>query len=179
MKLISLNCNHCGAPLDVPEKANFVTCSFCEARLKVECTGTTWSTTVLEEIQQTTKSLAEDVARLKTQSDLQMLDQSWDRERHRYMIKGENNRYSVPSVGAAIAGCIVGVVVLAAFMLKTSQVGGPFAMFGVVGIAIVILNTVRVVNKAEQYRRGRKRYERRRRELMEEPSSTFVPPGYE
>ena len=33
MRLVSLNCNQCGAPLEVPEKVQFLTCGYCSARL--------------------------------------------------------------------------------------------------------------------------------------------------
>lgn len=30
MRLISVNCNHCGAPLEVAEEVRFVTCAYCK-----------------------------------------------------------------------------------------------------------------------------------------------------
>ena len=39
MKLFSLNCNKCGAPLDVPGKVRFLTCQYCSAKLSVQRTS--------------------------------------------------------------------------------------------------------------------------------------------
>lgn len=54
MKVIPLNCNHCGAPLEVAAKAKFVTCGFCNTRLSIQQTGSTYSTEVLEDLKETT-----------------------------------------------------------------------------------------------------------------------------
>jgi DNA-directed RNA polymerase subunit RPC12/RpoP len=47
MQLESITCNHCGAPLDVPDAANFVKCNHCDSRLAIKRTQ---STTYTEEL---------------------------------------------------------------------------------------------------------------------------------
>ena len=41
MKIMSLSCNGCGAPLDATSETRFITCQVCEARLQVVHEGTT------------------------------------------------------------------------------------------------------------------------------------------
>ena len=48
MELISVSCNHCGAPLEVPPGANYVTCAHCGSRLAVKRTGSAVYTELLE-----------------------------------------------------------------------------------------------------------------------------------
>ena len=40
-KLLNLSCNHCGAPLQVPEETKYLTCTYCSSRLQVEHSGGT------------------------------------------------------------------------------------------------------------------------------------------
>ena len=109
MKVLSLNCNHCGAPIDAPVKAKFVTCSFCDARLAVQRTGSSYSTEILEELQATTQSLARDVAKIKTRSEVEDLDRSWTLERSNYLVQGKHGHVSKPSkTGAIIMGVFMG-----------------------------------------------------------------------
>ena len=111
MKTIALNCNECGAPLDVPESARFVTCSFCESRLSVEQTGNTYSTVLLEKLTATTEGLADEVRRLRAKTELASLDREWEQTRDSLMIQGQNGRKSEPSYVAAAMQAVVIVVI--------------------------------------------------------------------
>ena len=84
MKIISLNCNHCGAPLDVPAKAKYVTCGFCDSRLQVQHTGNTYSTTVIEQLVEQANQIQEDVEFLKRQAAIAELDERWKRQRSKF-----------------------------------------------------------------------------------------------
>ena len=68
MKILSLTCNHCGAPLEVPAKARFVTCTFCSSRLKITQEGNAAFTELLETLQDTTREIQEDIQTIKNQS---------------------------------------------------------------------------------------------------------------
>ncbi len=58
MRLLSLTCNHCGAPLEVPAKTRFLTCNYCSSRLEVHRSGSAVHTEVLEAIEERTKKIA-------------------------------------------------------------------------------------------------------------------------
>ena len=85
VKLIPLNCNHCGGPLEVPVDARFVTCSFCETRLAVERTNGTYSTAIIEQLDTRTESLASEVRRLHLRRDLDELEENYNRSRAKFM----------------------------------------------------------------------------------------------
>ena len=79
MKLISVCCNHCGAPLDVSEQSRFVTCSHCNSRLIVQHTGNAVYTELLESLQQRTEEIADEVELLRLQADLTQLESDWEK----------------------------------------------------------------------------------------------------
>ena len=57
MKLLALNCNRCGAPLEVPQKAKFITCTFCQTQLSIQRSGGAAYTEALEELGERTEQL--------------------------------------------------------------------------------------------------------------------------
>ena len=57
MQLISLSCNKCGAPLEAPEGANFLTCGYCGSRLAVQRNGSAYYTQVLDQIDHKTTQI--------------------------------------------------------------------------------------------------------------------------
>ncbi len=143
MKLIALNCNHCGAPLEVPETANFVTCSFCETRLAVERTETTYSTTVLEQLQRKTTSLSREVAHLRLENELERLRREWEERRPSLMVRTQEGGLCVPNerVGqfTAVFCFTLGIAAILFTVVKWSLIPTAFALFfglcGFVGLA--------------------------------------------
>src|SRR4051794_1900041 len=61
MELINLSCNKCGAPLEAPPSANFLTCSYCGSRLAVHSSGSAYYTEVLGQIDQKTTQILDRV----------------------------------------------------------------------------------------------------------------------
>src|SRR5438309_578271 len=61
MKLINLSCNKCGAPLEAPSSANFLTCSYCGSRLAVHSSGSAHYTEVLDQIDHKTTQILDRV----------------------------------------------------------------------------------------------------------------------
>ncbi len=113
MRVLSVTCNHCGAPLEVPKKAKFVTCSFCSSRLAVHHSGNAVYTEVLESIEQKTAEIAEDVETIKHQNDLERLDREWMMGKQQFMVRGKHGEYRVPST----AGSVIGMVLAGGFGL--------------------------------------------------------------
>jgi DNA-directed RNA polymerase subunit RPC12/RpoP len=166
MKLVSLSCDHCGAPLEVPEKTKFVTCTYCSSRLVVRQTGGAAYTEVLEALDERTEKIADDVEILKLQSQLDRLDHQWMLERERYMVHDKHGHRRFPSkVGSVLIGVLViGFAVF--WMAIAARHGGLPVLFGFLFIAVAIFALVTNMRKADQYERRRRQYERRRDQLL-------------
>lgn len=178
MKIISLNCNHCGAPLEVPAKARFVTCGFCEAKLTVEHTGNSYSTAVLEELQQTTRQIARDVAEMKSSTALEKLDAQWERSRKQHLVTGKHGQQSLPTKN----GAVIGGVMIAGFGLfwtimatgisgAGARMGAPgvfgiFPLFGILFIGFGVFNAFRIYSAAAAYERDQHKYRDERRRII-------------
>lgn len=173
MKVISLNCNHCGAPLDVSAKARFVTCGFCEARLVVEQTDNSYSTAVLDEIKETTKQIARDVAELKESEALRDLDDQWQSKRNQFMVTNKDGQQSLATKSGAILGSVFAAGFGVVWMIFAASIGAPafFLVFGVFFIGVALVGGVSVYSKAEAYSRAQSEYRRRRRKILTRDSS--------
>ena len=113
MRLVSLNCNQCGAPLEVPEKVQFASCAYCSARLSIQRSGGAVYSQTLDEVEKRTEQIADDLETIKLQNELASLDRQWMLDRDNYRVKGRDGEYSVPSQ----AGSIVGMILAAGFGL--------------------------------------------------------------
>ena len=179
MKLEDLTCNACGAPLRVPETANYVTCNHCSTQLMVKREESYSCTQQLDRIEEKTERLAERVEELSSQSDVAALDGEWELERENYMVTDNNGRRQVPTEGTAIAGGIMITVfgsiwtAMACGMTSAAPDVGPFSLvkiaFPLFGVGFVIFGVVLSVighSKARDYKRAHRRYQRRRQELQ-------------
>lgn len=126
-KTLSLSCNNCGAPLEVPEGTHFLTCTYCSSKLRVECSGTAYYTTILERIEANTRCAAEDLAIVRLQNDLSRLDQEWMMFRERHLIRSESGQLSEP-IDPAPSSPLVTAIAAAVILI-------PGLLF--VGLAVV------------------------------------------
>ena len=158
MQLLSLTCNHCGAPLEVPGEARFVTCTHCSSRLAVQRSGGAAYTEVLEVLDQRTEQIADDVEKLKLENRLERLDREWMLQRDQYMVHDNHGRRHFPSkVGSLFA--MVFVIGFAIFWMAVAQHAAAI-LFGLVFIVVAAgLFLTRIV-KANEYECRRRRYER-------------------
>ncbi|MCO8122081.1 hypothetical protein NHH03_10055 [Stieleria sp. TO1_6] len=180
MKVISLTCNHCGAPLEVPAKARFVTCGFCEARLAIEHTGNSYTTSVLEELQETTAKLAQDVAQIKQSSEIDRLDSQWLQTRSQHMVTNKNGHQSLPTKGGAIIGGVVitlfglfWTVMALGITSAGAGMGAPgvirlFPLFGLLFVGFGIFMSFRMHHKADAYQKDLQQYRRKRQDLVDD-----------
>ncbi len=175
MRVVTLRCNECGAPLEVPRKVRFFTCSYCDAPLAIKEEGGAKFT----ELAAHTAQIAKDVQELKKRSELEELDRSWERERERYMHVSKRGTRSVPEKGTAIFvgvfACFFGAAWMAFAFSITARM--PFAsakIFPFLGLAFVgvgLFNALRMFRKADGYTQAQHRYRNRRRELRRKLSS--------
>jgi uncharacterized Zn finger protein (UPF0148 family) len=69
MEILSMSCNKCGAPLQVPTGTNFVTCTYCKSALAIHRTGNAAYTEVLAGIDRKTDQILEHVEAIGKQVD--------------------------------------------------------------------------------------------------------------
>lgn len=166
MQLLSLTCNHCGAPLEVSENAKFVTCTHCASRLAVQRSGGAAYTEVLEALEQRTEQIADDVESLKLQSELDRLDREWMLERDRYMVQDKHGRRRFPSKTGSIIVMVLVIGFTLVWMAMASSSGPLVALFGLLFIAGAVWVFTAQLRRAHQYERRRQQYERRREQLL-------------
>ena len=123
MNLETIACNQCGAPLSVPEGAKFVTCNHCHANLAVRRNDSVRYTEMVEKIAEHTANLAEQVAHLRYQNELERIDREWQHQREMFMITDKNGARHEPTEAA---GSIVFVLVIAFGIFWTLIAGAMF-----------------------------------------------------
>ncbi len=137
MTVGKIPCNQCGALIDVPGSANYVTCGSCNTPLAVRRTGSSlYTERVLGPTEIATPETAEKIAIVSTNSagaessvlaelgrqnelnrlenELNRLDLDWDRAKEQFMISGRNGVRYLPtkssSVGGGIMVAVFGVI---------------------------------------------------------------------
>jgi hypothetical protein len=119
----NLNCNQCGANLEVGASVNFVTCARCGAALVVRRTGTSSYTEVVEkqtdiaagprptssryfevETAEFKDELVRQNALNRLENQLNRLDINWEREKEQYMLAGRYGHRYIPTAGLSVVG---------------------------------------------------------------------------
>jgi len=171
-QLISVRCNHCGAPLEVAPSARFVTCAHCGSQLEVKQTGSAVYTEVLGEINERTERIERDVQEIKRQNAIEALDREWEARRQSLMVRSKDGSMSEPSaVGGAIGG-VIAVIVGIAWMVGTASAGAPafFPLFGLLFIGAGIFGAISQLGGASSYAEAEGDYRRRREDLLRRPN---------
>lgn len=169
MKLLALTCNHCGAPIEVPAKTNFVTCQFCSTRLKIHAEGNGAYTEVLEQLTETTNRISDNTEVIRLQNELERIDREWTMGRDRYMVKGKDGHMSVPTkTGTVFSGIFFMIV---AGIMSVALLSSPFPIFALFPLAMIVFAVFSLGNamqKADQYDRSKRSHERRRMDIIRE-----------
>lgn len=161
-----LRCNNCGAPLQVPRSANFVTCNHCHTQLAVRREATTSYTEALQQVSRQTEALTEQVKYLTYQNELAALDRQWETERQQYMIKDKHGNRRVPGeVSSIIGGGLMGLMGLVFLGVSASAGAGMPGFMGVILFVGGIVAAIYGVSKAQAYRAAHRRYQARRATL--------------
>jgi len=175
MKTINLTCNHCGAPLEVAEGTNFVTCRFCSSRLAVEHSDSAFYTRVIEAIEQQTNALSQDLETIKVQNEIERLDREWQMQREQLCHRGKDGQLREPTVTASIFGSVIFALfgVFWLIMGGTAASGGGdksmLSIISLVGFGIIVLavvGAIRGLPKARKFEDSKVSYESRRRRLV-------------
>ena len=175
MKILALTCNHCGAPLEVPAKTRFLTCTFCSSQLEVHRSGNAAYTEVLKAFQEQAEQVADDVETLKLKRELDELDRKWIEERKRHVRRSGG----VPTEEQAGCGLVLGVVlgistIVAAigYSVKEGAVTQPALLVLLIALATLLIGIgvfayFEASRKFEAYDLAKRSYEGRRREILQ------------
>lgn len=190
MNLINVRCNACGAPLEIPTEAQYVTCKSCNSQLAVQHTGSSVTTKTISELMRRTEQIESEVEKLRLQNELAALDIEWNKEREKHLIRNQNGAPHEPSASGAlfqgIGGSVMGAIILAvvsgklrtdpyeAYMKKTgtwvehdrdySQTEIFIILFGIGVILWGIIAGYMVYEKAARFEEARSRYQSARAE---------------
>ena len=179
MKLFSLSCQHCGAPLEVPARVKQLTCQFCGTRLKVQQTGSAIYTEALEEITETTSRIADNTDYIKLQNELERIDREWSHEKENFMVRGKDGQLSVPSRTASLVGGIVvvgfGILwtlfatgIAGAGFGRAGAIAGIFPCFGLLFIGFGAFTCIHNYSKAGDFELRQRQYHQQRQKVVDE-----------
>ncbi|MEI8196841.1 MAG: hypothetical protein WCI73_13155 [Phycisphaerae bacterium] len=187
MDLTPVACNHCGASLQVPPTARFVTCRYCNSQLEIKRTESTITTEVLQQINQNTASMAEDLHALRRETEIERLDREWNQTQAALLIKDKDGHVSTPTA----TGGIIGSVIMGGFGLFWTIIAfaitapdshfppgfGPppiihiiFPLFGVLFIVGAIIMGIKTAAAASRFEEQKGQYQARRRQLLSQQS---------
>jgi hypothetical protein len=148
MKLITLNCNHCGAKLKVGDETKFVTCKHCDTQLAIHHEDGAAFTAVAEAAKRVEASaatiadhaeqLAEQNETLILQGELEQLDREWESRRQGLMTKTKGGQL-VPTTRAQ--AILIGLMapLVAVPILVPALSGARFELPGFLWLFVVAM----------------------------------------
>jgi hypothetical protein len=169
MALESLDCNNCGAPIEVPEGVQFMRCGHCGSRLKVHRDASAHYTEVLERIEKTTRQLEDEVRTLRLQNEIRDLDEAWRVRRESLLVRNKDGSLSRPSAAGGIVSMIVTIFIGIFWSVGTVSAGAPaiFPLFGVLLVIVGIGMAIHGISSANAYTEAERLYKSERRKLEE------------
>lgn len=158
MDVQSLSCNNCGAPLEVSPNANYVTCSYCKARLAIKRNASTAYTEVLTQIGENTGQMAGDLRFMRLKQQLQLLDEHWQEQDQQFRQQqttlqakaASANKSSRSTRAYSVLGMIIGIFVALDALSVTSS-GASFLVCGLFIIAFAALGIWTSTTKGRKY----------------------------
>ena len=168
--VVSVRCNHCGAPLEVSSGARFLTCSYCNAQLEVHRSGGAVFTEEIAQISQRTERIERDVQQIKRQNAIEQLDREWAVRRQELMVRNKDGSRDVPTAIGGVIGGVIAVVVGIFVIVGTTRDGAPpfFPLFGLLFIGVGVVTVISQMVKAEAYTREEAAYRARRAALLKD-----------
>jgi hypothetical protein len=176
MSFETLNCNECGALLQVPAAARYATCNACGAHLVVQRTGVATYTEAPPAADPALRDMSERLEQLESQNELARIDREWQMEREQYMVASRYGRY-VPSTVAAVVMGVFAVgfgliwIVMGLGLTDNFNGGGVtwfMPLFGLVFIVFGLFLSISQFNRAQRYRTAQAKYGRRRAKALDD-----------
>jgi hypothetical protein len=105
---------------------------------------------------------------IRQQNDVAQLDREWAIEREQYMVAGRYGYRYLPNKGMSVLGGIIACAFGIFWTMMAASMGAPglFPAFGVLFILFGVGVSVYSFTKATRYEEARRRYQRRRSELL-------------
>jgi len=169
-EIVSVRCNHCGAPLQIAANARFLTCTYCGSQLEVHRSGGAVYTEVLQDIDARTQRIEHDVADIKRQNAIEQLDRQWAIQRQSFLVRNKDGSTDVPTVAGGIVGAVIAVVAGIAWIIFTASAGAPgfVPLFGLVFIGGGVFSAISTLGKASGYSSAESQYQVQRAQLLRE-----------
>ena len=180
----SVQCNQCGAPLQVEDATRFVTCAHCGASLEVKRTGTSRFTSVLERLDRRTEDMAGNLEAIRLQNELERLDREWEVSRRQFATTDKHGNVHYPGQPAQAVGGIVAAVfgvlwtILACAFTGSAPNDGPmpvvkiiFPLFGLVFVIAAVAGIFKNQSSATAYRDAEAAYNRQRETVRRQMSA--------
>jgi DNA-directed RNA polymerase subunit RPC12/RpoP len=176
MTLEPITCNNCGAALDVPPEANYVTCAYCASRLAVKRTSSVVYTEVLQELDARTQRMAADLGRLQLQSELERIDHEWEQQRQPYLLRDRTTGATFEPGGpltalsvvmTALASTLLGFFIVVWSVVFRSDYSPAFLLLAFLALGLIVWATVARIRKLSRYQRAKSAYEARRAAIVQ------------
>jgi hypothetical protein len=165
MKTIAISCNHCGAGLNPPDDARFITCSFCGTRLQVCHEGNAYFSRVMEAIAQDTAKMSGDLDVIKIQNEIERLDREWALEREKYVIRNQDGTTTGGRVEGGFAALVIMIIVMGALAMSVILFSGKMPILGIaplVGMFFIVMQVYEAHQKGSLLEKAQARYNERR-----------------
>ena len=131
MDLITLSCQQCGAPLEIPTGLSHITCGHCGAALVVRQHGAVFFTEKIESLERHTSKMQSEIEQLRWDRALDQFEQSW-REKRSSDTLPEKDDYILPMVRA------IALVIISLGLLPLSGAGWIILMALPLAVAVVL-----------------------------------------
>ena len=172
MRLLTVECQQCGAPVEVPVRMREANCAFCGGHVVLQTTES-----------DAAQRVAENTEALRRQAELERIDREWQLNKERFYVRGQDGEMSVPSKAASLIG---GIVVVGFGIIWTvmatgiagigigfggrgfGAIAGIFPCFGLLFIGMGIAIAVRNYSKASDFESLQNQYHHDRRRAMDD-----------
>ena len=167
MELMTLACQQCGAPLEVPVAANVVTCPHCQTQLAVVRTERETFTETLASLAERASRTEQQLAKLNLQQELERIDHDWDRLREQYLeYHGHGFRMEPSMLLQGGAGLLIAAGGAFVISLAATWAVPAFWVVGGVFVLVGLLIGIQGIRKVLHFETARKRHQAKRRDLL-------------
>ena len=172
METLNLKCNNCGAGIQVPPKAKFLTCAFCKSSLTIKRTGSAIYTEVLGEIKDNTDQLIQYSEVMVIEQEIERLDRDWYRGNLSAFRppKGSTGKKSINLPITILLVVILGIMIIMvmyADISRTAEIAATTLGFILIGLSLFFSIRFSRGSKQDRQRTPRSIYLRKREDLLQ------------
>ncbi len=174
MEIIKINCNSCGAGLQIPDKVEFFNCSFCGSQLKMVKSAGAQFTEVVGELVEHTEAISQNTNIIQLEKAIERLDRDWERRKEQLGLEehdGSNRQVAITIMGGVASLAFIIFWINGASSMSShfdDPMAKVFPLFGVAMLVIVLINMLSTPQKLSSFQKAKQQYEEKRRELLTE-----------